>query len=496
MKKKIVYKWLSEFISHTFKNNEIYKISKDDVLLIEAIIYNNFVKISGQLENIFNSYHLKYLEEKGNPEAIYNIANLIENKEKSFYLEKYEKLYKMNYYRSFSDYVKYLDYGKEALNIIKKSLIKGYYTHIKDYKDIFFVIHKFDDIFKVPELKSELMFIIGSMIDVIIADEIEILTEYFYLRKITIKHFNFGDIYKNSFDIYTKEMLNYLLKYTKGTNEENKDLMKKFFIINDFFAELYTRLGRIYYYGVSGIIERNLKEALDKLNFIEKTDNIIYGEAYHLYIIYQIKIKERKLAKIDKGKKGLDIEKNTNNNDDELIKLEKKVINLNFDFFNLVNLKKFPPSIFYILSKLFGSSSINNEDLILEYALLNRAANAPVSRLKHFIIDTFEEQYLKYKAKKKIEEKNKEENFKKIKNAKGVINVEGYGDDGTICPICFQNEKSVICLPCKHFFCGACLDKVVSEETYCPICRGQIKITFDFNLKKENLIKSILTKSY
>ena len=59
--------------------------------------------------------------------------------------------------------------------------------------------------------------------------------------------------------------------------------------------------------------------------------------------------------------------------------------------------------------------------------------------------------------------------------------------------VCMANEKSIICLPCKHFFCGPCLAKVI-DKTLCPICRAEIKITFDFNLKKENLIKSILSR--
>ena len=60
-----------------------------------------------------------------------------------------------------------------------------------------------------------------------------------------------------------------------------------------------------------------------------------------------------------------------------------------------------------------------------------------------------------------------------------------------ICPICMENKKSIIALPCKHFFCGNCMDKLL-DDGYCPICRTQIKITFDFNLKKETLIKSYL----
>ena len=61
----------------------------------------------------------------------------------------------------------------------------------------------------------------------------------------------------------------------------------------------------------------------------------------------------------------------------------------------------------------------------------------------------------------KIKEKNKEENFKKIKEAKGAINVEGYGEDGMICPICLENKKSIIALPCKHFFCGTCMKRLL-----------------------------------
>ena len=130
--------------------------------------------------------------------------------------------------------MKYLDFGKDALNIIKKSLLKGYYSHIRSYKQIFFMINKFEDIFQLPELKSELMFIISGLIDFIITDNLEVLYEYFYFRKISLKHFNFGKEFNNNFDIYTKEILNYLLKFLNGTNEENKNQMKKYFVNKDF----------------------------------------------------------------------------------------------------------------------------------------------------------------------------------------------------------------------------------------------------------------------
>ena len=39
------------------------------------------------------------------------------------------------------------------------------------------------------------------------------------------------------------------------------------------------------------------------------------------------------------------------------------------------------------------------------------------------------------------------------------------------------------------------MDKLLDKGN-CPICRTDIKITFDINLKKEKLIKSILVKSF
>ena len=63
------------------------------------------------------------------------------------------------------------------------------------------MINKFEDIFQLPELKSELMFIIGGLIDFIITDNLEVLYEYFYFRKISIKHFNFGNEFNTNFYI-------------------------------------------------------------------------------------------------------------------------------------------------------------------------------------------------------------------------------------------------------------------------------------------------------
>ena len=471
--------WYNNFFKFLYDNNGVYNINKDDILFIEAVIRSRSER--SQEEKYF--VNLKNLADKGKPEAMHELAILYRNKEKSFYLKYFEKLYKMNYYRSFSDYGEDLDYGKDSLNIVKKSILNGYYYHIKTYAEIFFMSNDYEDVFKVPELRTEMMFIFNIIIDNIIADEIDIFMRFIFNRKISVKHFNFGDEFKTHLDLYIKEYVNYLLKFMEGTNEENKKKIKLYYLHDDYYKEIYTKIAQMYYYGISGIVDRDYNKSLNIFNYLLKNNDFLYDdERFSLQFIYYINRNIRKKNKYS----GIIIKEGIN--DKELIEIENKMIKLYFKEFSVDKIQIFYPSGFYILSRFFNSFSINNEDIIFEYVLLNRAANSKLLKLEGYIFDYCEEKYYKYKAEKKIKEKNKEENFNKLLLAKGIVNVEGYGEDGTICPICFVNKKSIVCLPCKHFFCKTCLDKIIKNEV-CPICRTKIRITFDFNLKKENLIK-------
>ena len=482
--------WYYEFFKFLYENYKIYNLNKDDIILIEVVIYHYYqMYFTKEIEeNIYDKIFKLSDEEK--PEAMYNLVLFkFENEdEKQEICEKnYKKLYKMNYYRSFGDYANYLPYGKEALTILKKSILNGYYGHIGYYSQVFFKINEIDDIFKSSELKSELMFILRVIIDNIIVDEIEILFNYIYLRKIAIKHYNFDDEFKVYIDPIFKEVMNYLNKFIAGTDEENKALILSYYECN-YYRLLYNLFGLIYYYGMNRIIERNYDKSLNIFNYLLKNDDTFYDDRFCYSYIYVIKSKQRQKY----------INSNENNNkigDKELIKLQKNLLNMYYSDLTVDTVKKYPPSYFYSLSRLYRNNSINNEDIILEYVFLNRAANAQLLKLNDLDYQMFDEKYFIYKAKKKVAEKNKDENFKKIRNAKGAINVEGYGEDGTICPICLYNKKSIICLPCKHFFCKVCMDRLL-DKGICPICRIEIKITFDFDLKKEKLIKTILINSY
>ena len=470
--------WFKKLIRFLYKNYKLYNINRDDVMLIEEIINKKFYfqRFGWKIEK---------LADNGHPEAMYNLSVLGEFKGKKYFKE----LYQINYYRSFSDFPYSFDSEIQTLDIVKKSILNGYYSHIKYYIQIFTKINDLEDIFKLDQLKSELMFIFGCMIDAIIADEIEIFINYIYMRKISIKYYKFENEFKTHFDLYTKEIINYLMKFTKGTYEENRKIMKIYYLNTYFNIELYKIFSLIYYYGVSGIIEKNLKESL---NYMEKNPRKLSNDKYR-YLYYKIRIKERKMTK--NIKKANDSNKDNINNDEDLIKFEKDILKKYYDDFIAENIKKLPPSFFYILSRFYSSSSIDNEDIIFEYVLLNRAVNAALPNKNNFDFDNFEQKYFQFKAKKKLAEKNNEIDFKDLTKAKGIIKVEGYGDDGIICPICFENQKSTICLPCKHFFCSICIKKLIKKGN-CPICRREIKITFDINLQKESLMQSILSNSY
>lgn len=121
---------------------------------------------------------------------------------------------------------------------------------------------------------------------------------------------------------------------------------------------------------------------------------------------------------------------------------------------------------------------------------MNRASNSTLEKIEKYSYDYFQEKYLLYKSKKKLIEKNKDKTFQKLYDTKGIINIEGYGEDGKICPICLDNKKSILCLPCRHFFCRTCIDKLLIKAN-CPICRTQIRIIFDIYSKLEKFVQPL-----
>ena len=288
----IFYDWYLKYLEFLKTNYSYYNIKKDDVILIESVIYYWF---EGKEESITQKMNdqIDQLARKGNPIAMYNLATFYSEQENfSVYLEK---LYKMNYYRYFNDYAIKLSDKKEALRIIKKSIGFGYLNHIKDYYEIFIGMYEIEDIVNSPALRSELSFIMNCIMDMVIIDQLLLLYDYIYIRNILIKHYNFEDEFKKYFDNYLKEVINYLKQFFKGNNDENKNKIISNFGSFYFYKILFTIYGFMNFYGVKGIIEKNYNETLNIYNYLLKNDEGSVIDRVYLYDIYTIKSKQRSL---------------------------------------------------------------------------------------------------------------------------------------------------------------------------------------------------------
>ena len=74
-----------------------------------------------------------------------------------------------------------------------------------------------------------------------------------------------------------------------------------------------------------------------------------------------------------------------------------------------------------------------------------------------------------------------------MKGIVGIKDSEGYGEDNSLCPICFERKRNILCLPCKHLFCDNCINQIIDKRK-CPICRGGIIMIYkvQFVEKKTN----------
>ena len=195
--KRIFYDWYLKFFEFLKSNYSYYNIKKDDVILIESVIYYWFQKKEeSKTQNMDDQ--IDQLAKKGNPHAMYNLATFYSEQGK--FSEYFEKLYKMNCYRYFNEYAKKLSDKKEALTILKKSIYFGYLNHIKDYYEIFLEMYEIEDIIKSPALKSELMVIMNSFIEYAIMDQMSFIFDFIYIRNILIQHYNFKEEFKKYLD--------------------------------------------------------------------------------------------------------------------------------------------------------------------------------------------------------------------------------------------------------------------------------------------------------
>lgn len=467
-----------KFIEFLKKYYSYYNIKKSDVEFIEIIInikiiyedemdiYLEITKLSDLINNKENKDILEY-EYKY---AYVNKLFIDEEKEAIF-----KKLYDLKYYKSYIDYSLFL-YSKnrniEALKILSEARNNGILSAGFLYFDIYLdTYNNFDDLMikaKNEFNKScELYNLIQILIDDINIESIYSFYEFIFLRKICFKHYNLGNLINIYFYDYTKDIIDFLINITKEKDISNgKLLIQKYFGDDVNFKEYHLACGVAYFYGLKNILNRNIDKALYHIKIAYEcglSDSYKRFCYFYLYKISQILNKEKNLKKYSKNEQLV--------TDDDLKKMESKLFQYYFISIDS-NIDNLSSSYFYYLSHLYNKKIGNPGDKIMEYICLNKA----IGYINHSpgtgSIISF---YRKYKSKKNLEKNKKEcdEIFRKNASNKKKDN-EGYGDNGDICPICFDKERTMMCLPCKHLLCEGCINKIKK----CAICRKNILLRY------------------
>ena len=461
-----------KLIKHLYKYINYYKIKKEDLLLIESSILFEFKNTINDKVKSFEL--LKDLIKTNNLEAIYKLGLFIlkggDNPTKFF-----DMLEQINYYRSFCDYAIFLyqekkDY-KKALELLKKASENAIFRANYLYYDIFLNSLDFTKIEINEEFKNNLITLFNVLINDIATDGVYSFFEYLYLTKLCIKHWNLKQFIDNNFISYTKEFVAILLNNTCSKNNEEEIKSKKNFLLTiypreEFFTEFHLSCGILYYYGIENIINNDLEKSLLKFQIsYDNSDSQSYKRFCYSYLnkikqkLYNNKNIKITIEEIEESKKNLfDLYKNS---------IKKEYIKL------------LSSSFYYYLSKLYEKRIGNSGNEIMEYICVKKATDISLRNPGNGSIISY---YRKYKAIINLEKKR--EIYKiNINKIRPKNDSEGYGDDNSICPICFENKRTIFLYPCKHLFCDFCTKKII-EKSECPICREII--LFTFNTEKNN----------
>ena len=387
-------KKFDKLIKHLNKYINYYKIKIDDLLLVEAIISFEFKNNHNDKAKALEI--LKNLISKDNLEAIYK-TGLIISKDGAQVEKFFEKLENKNYYRSFCDYAIYLYQvkkdNKKALKILKKAILNGVLRAYYLFYDLFLNSIDFSKIEINKEFKDSLLFIFNLLINDISTDGLYSYFEYFYLRKLCIKHWGLKSFIDNNLSPYTKEFCKILIDFTSETKDDKeiktkKELINDIFQRDDFFSEFHLSCGIIYYYGIDNLVNRDLEKSL--LKFQISFDNSNSKSYQRFCYSYISRIKQ----KLYDNNKLITFEENN--------KSQHKLFDLYYSSIDKYYLDYLSSSFYYYLSRLYLKSWGTPQNEIMEYICLERASSYTNKSPGNGTIICY---YRKYKSNVELEKK-------------------------------------------------------------------------------------------
>ena len=487
------------FLAYLKKYHKELNINIKDVTIIESTFTFKFG--NGQNTNVAIKYLLSLIpEEKANTisdkydlEIYYKVACYLYSQKEYVVAESYFKyLLKANYYKAFPDYAIYLyeqlGEGNKALILSQIALENGVYIGNNINYNIFFSLFNFEQFsFKEDQklnsfLKRELDILVNNFI----LDDIYSYYEYFYFLKL-LKKLKYDNLI-NEYSIYTEEFAKYIINITSNKEEEDNEYLVsdyckakilEYFQRNEFYSELNLVSGFLLYYGIDKVIEKDYIKSLDKFKIAYKnTHNKSYKRFCYNYI-YKVRKKLNEKEIINPKNKTLLVSNN------KLNKTKLKLFKLHKSCIEEENISDLSSSFFYSISKLFSKKIGNNGDPLFEFICLERAIEWDIDNLIQGSILCY---YKRHKAKKLLDNDTK---YKQVlQGIKNIKDSEGYGEDNSLCPICFERKRNIICLPCKHLYCDNCINPIMDKRK-CPICRGGIIMVYQVQIinkdtKEEN----------
>ena len=481
---------LKNFLLYLKKYYKQLNIKLKDILVIESVFNFKFgneiqTKKSAiqQLINLIpndNSNKIIFLPDL---EIYYKVACYLLEIDEIDISEKYfNYLINSKYYRAFPDFALFLNNKKgepkKALVILRIAFENGCNSANIIYYNIFLNSFDLSQINKdIEPIKNFIKIIINLLINNFVIEDVYSFFEFFFLRKILIKRYNFKSVL-DEYNDYIKEFTEFIIKMTSPeikkdetnynfiqNDDENKELILDYFQRNEFYNEFNLVCGFIYYYGVENVVEKDYLKSLKKFQISYKFSNSKSYKRFCYSYIYKIRQKLNEKGIVNPKNNSL-IVSNT-----KLNKTKRKLFDMYKSALEEDNIINLSSSFFYYLSRLYNKKIGNNGDILLEYICLQRAVECNNESSIFGSIICY------YRRNKAFNLLNNEKYNKALEGVVGIKDSEGYGEDNSLCPICFDQKRNILCLPCKHLFCKNCIIKIMNKRK-CPICRGSIIITY------------------
>ena len=418
---------------------EKYNLSENDINLIEGCLFCFFRKKDDDQEfNLLLFSILNSITQKNeNDFAYYNARNKsiffrdyldLKDFMTELEIEKiYEEIKEKKLYEFYNDYGKYLlDKNNKANNdiieIFTTSSNNGYSSSsFKAYQSLI-DFYEFNDIMNDYNKISTLL---NYLLDEIVFEKLS-LSQFILLMGYTNKHSKYKEKINLNYLPYVKEINNYINsilekkeKENISTYEEGKD--EFFFIIKGYFL----------FFSFDGIEEKNYNKSIE---YLDKGINITKKN-------WVKKMNEFFKFNIIKEMNNLNLISN-----EELIKAKHNLFDLISKNLNL----KYSIIDCYISGLDYFEGITRKKD---EFIALNIYKSA---------LNIFCGSIISCPIKTEIKNILKNHEYK----------IENKLNDETCC-ICYDKKVNKIFIPCKHYFCSTCTEKI-GKDSKCPICRSDI----------------------